>query len=126
MPLPICPAPITPTLRMEWATACSPRVFGRSFTSTIFAYLLRSSAPPAVRSTPELFQLLGQLRQGLIEVRHQSVVGDLKDRGFLVLVDRHDDFRILHAGKVLDSTGNADSDIEPGRHDLAGLPDLPV
>ena len=43
MPLPICPAPITPTLRMECGMPPlgSPRVFGRSFTSTIFAYLLR-------------------------------------------------------------------------------------
>src|SRR5262245_56202961 len=102
MPLPICPAPMMPTLRMEWAAACSPRAFGRSFTSTIFAYLLRSSAPHPLCSTPELFQLLGELGQGLIEVRHQSVVSDLKDRCLFVLVDRHDHLRILHAGKVLD------------------------
>ena len=44
MPLPIWPAPITPTLRIGCGTAAafaSLRVFGRSFTSTIFAYLLR-------------------------------------------------------------------------------------
>src|SRR5271156_5415910 len=115
MPLPICPAPITPTLRMAWPLPppWSPRVIGRSFASTIFAYLLRGRCGP--RSTTVLFELLGQFRQGLIEVRHQPVVGDLKDRGFLILVDSNDYFRVLHTGEI-----------EIRRHNLAGLADLPV
>jgi subtilisin family serine protease len=110
-------------------------------TTTVGSPLLTSAAPSPrpssptfsahprrmpFRSTPELFQLLGQLRQGLIEVRHQSVVGDLKDRCFLILVDRHDDLRILHAGEVLDGTRNADSYVQIRCHHLARLTDLPV
>ena len=56
------------------------------------------------RSTTAFVELLGQLRQGLIEVRHQSIVGNLKDRCFLVLIDRNNDFRILHTREMLNST----------------------
>ena len=34
--------------------------------------------------------------------------------------------RVLHAGEMLDRAGDADGDVELGRHDLAGLADLPV
>src|ERR1700722_20131219 len=108
MPLPIWPAPITPTLRMEGTVPplWSPRVFGRSFTSTIFAYPFCGAG--LLRSATALFKLffkfLGQLRQGLIEVCHQHIIGDLKDRCFIILVDSDDDFRILHSGEMLNST----------------------
>ena len=61
-------------------------------------------AHTTLRSTTAFFELLGQLRQGLIKVRHQSVVGNLKDRCFLVFVDRNNNFRILHTGEMLNST----------------------
>src|SRR3984885_6353078 len=125
MPLPICPAPMTPTLWMEWALPpWLPRVFGRSFTSTISAYPLRGVRPP--RSTTALFKLLGQLWQSLVEVCHQPIIGDLKDGRFLILVDSDNNFRILHTGQMLDSAGNADGNIEVRRHDLSGLADLPI
>src|SRR5579863_8391537 len=133
MPLPIWPAPTTPILRMEWGilSACSLRIcglcLGRSLTSTISIHLLRRSPPISQNSSVfNLIELGRQLRQGLIQIRHQSVIGDLEDGGFLILVDRDDDFRILHAGEMLDSAGNADRDIEVGRHHFSGLPDLPV
>ena len=34
--------------------------------------------------------------------------------------------RVLHAGEMLDGAGDADGDVEVGRHDLAGLADLVV
>jgi hypothetical protein len=60
------------------------------------------------------------------EIADEAVIGDLEDRRLLVLVDGDDDLRILHAGEMLDRAGDADRDVEVGRHDLAGLADLPV
>ena len=73
-----------------------------------------------------LLELLGQLRDDLEQVADQADVGDLEDRRVLVLVDRDDDLRILHAGEVLDRARNADRDIDFGGDDLAGLADLIV
>ena len=73
-----------------------------------------------------MLEFLLQLRQDGEEVADEAVIGDLEDRRLLVLVDGDDDLGILHAGKMLDGAGNADRDIEIGRHHLAGLADLPV
>src|SRR3546814_9455947 len=51
-------------------------------------------------------------------------VGDLEGRGVLVLVDRDDRLRILHARKVLDRARHADREIDLRGNDLAGLADL--
>ena len=67
-----------------------------------------------------------QLRHDLEQVADQAVIGDLEDRRLLVLVDGDDDLAVLHAGQVLDGAGDADGDVELGRHDLAGLADLVV
>ncbi len=60
------------------------------------------------------------------QIADQAVVGDLEDRRFLVLVDGDDDLGVLHAGQMLDGAGDADGDVELGRHHLAGLADLLV
>src|SRR5436190_1544794 len=64
--------------------------------------------------------------QDLEQVADQAVVGDLEDRRLGVLVDRDDHLAVLHAGEVLDRAGDPDRDVEVGRDDLAGLPDLVV
>ena len=71
-------------------------------------------------------ELFGELGHELEQVADQAVVGDLEDRRLLVLVDRDDHLAVLHPGQVLDGAGDADRDVELGRHDLAGLADLPV
>ena len=71
-------------------------------------------------------QLRGELRHHLEQVGDQAVVGDLEDRRLLVLVDGDDDLAVLHPRQVLDGARDADRDVELGRHDLAGLPDLVV
>ena len=43
-----------------------------------------------------------------------------------VFVDGHDDFRVLHAGQMLDGAGNADGDVELGGDNFARLADLHV
>src|SRR5918993_1748888 len=97
MPLPIWPAPMTP-MRLIM---------------TRYSALL-------------LFHRGSQLGHDLEEITHDAVVGNLEDRGFLVLVDRNDGLAVLHAGQMLDRAGDADGDIEVGRHHLAGLADLVV
>ena len=53
--------------------------------------------PCRFRSTTAAFSNFssscGQFRQRLIKIGHQPIVGDLEDRRFLVLVDRHDHLR---------------------------------
>src|SRR5215217_5083696 len=75
-----------------------------------------------VRESKGLFEF----RQDREQIADEAVVCDLEDRGFLVLVDGDDDLAVLHAGEMLDRTGNADRDVELRSHHLARLPDLPV
>src|SRR5579872_6183044 len=79
MPLPIWPEPITPTF---------------------FIMTAISSFHPC--SFSEFADRLGQFRDHLIQIGHQAVIGNLKDRRILILVDRHDHLGILHAGEMLD------------------------
>ncbi len=67
---------------------------------------------------------LGQLRADLEQVADDAEIGDLEDRGFLVLVHRDDRLRRLHAGAVLDGAGDAQRDVQLRRHGLTGLADL--
>src|SRR4029434_11024532 len=97
MPLPIWPAPMTP-MRLIM---------------TRYSALL-------------LFHRGSQLGHDLEQIAHDAVVGNLEDRRFLVLVDRNDGLAVLHAGEMLDRAGDADGDVEVGRHHLAGLADLVV
>ncbi len=94
------------------------------------------SAPGRSRSTAERYRSAVtsdvcsgsplHFRQGFEQVGDEAVVGDLEDRCLLVLVDRDDDLRVLHAGQMLDRTGDAAGDVEIGCDHLAGLADLPV
>ena len=70
--------------------------------------------------------LLDQLRHDLEQIAHDAVVSNAEDGSTLVLVDGDDALRILHAGGVLNGTGNAQSHIDLGVHSLAGLTDLMV
>src|SRR5205085_2992744 len=74
----------------------------------------------------ESLKLLGQLRDDFEQVADEAHVGDLEDGRFLILVDGDDGLRILHSRQVLDRAGNADSDIDFGGDDLAGLADLVI
>src|SRR5437868_2190517 len=63
----------------------------------------------------------GQFGDGLEQVRDQAVVRDAEDRRLRVLVDRDDQLAVLHAGQMLDRTGDAHGDVQVRRDDLAGL-----
>src|SRR6266540_6543678 len=52
------------------------------------------------RSLSELAEFFVKFRERLEQIGDQTVVGDLEDRRFLVLVDGDDDLGILHAGEM--------------------------
>ena len=87
-----------------------------------FALLL----PPCKILHTDLLQFGLQFRHEGEQIADQTVVGDLEDRGFLVLVDGDDDFRILHPGEMLDRAGDAAGDVKVRRDDFAGLAHLPI
>src|SRR5215212_5800064 len=114
MPLPIWPAPITPTVLISIAIRLLPRT----------RLSLWRCWPGALAS--DFRQFLLEFRQNGEKVADEAVIRNLENRRFLVLVDGDDDLRILHAGEMLDRARDADGDVEVRRHHLAGLPDLPV
>src|ERR1700730_2511189 len=102
MPLPIWPEPITPTfliiaiLSSHRAARTAPAHplynTGRSPLIRLFGSSLLS----------ELTERFGQFGNRLIEIRDQTVIGDLENRRILILVDRDDHLGILHSGEMLD------------------------
>src|SRR5712692_8034141 len=106
MPLPICPAPTTPTFLILPAIvfpAPAPNLFYDE-------PCLRANVPAS--RLLFLCELVAQFRQCLEQIGDKAVVGHLEDRRFLVLVDRDDHFRILHAGEMLNRAGDADGEIK--------------
>src|SRR6056300_1635641 len=126
MPLPICPAPITP-IRLISIARASEFAFSR-----LYAVVQKTCKcdGPFIPSLPNkkgplfggplclfdmadaLSQFLGQFRHCLEQVCDQSKVGDLEDRGFFVFVDCDDDLAVLHTGQVLDRARDAAGDIQ--------------
>src|SRR5215475_7573141 len=129
IPLPIWPEPITPTfliiatLSSTETARASRRPFDPLRINTGRSFCIR---PVESSLLSELADGLCQFGNHLIEIRDQTVICNLEDRRILVLVDRDDDFGVLHAGEMLNCAGDADRDIKFRRHHLAGLPDLPV
>src|SRR5215203_5183531 len=112
IPLPIWPAPMIPTLRMLCAMILVRNLRISDFQRLILLLYLSQ------------FRL--EFRQRLVQVGHQSIVGDLEDRRFLVLIDSNNHLGVFHPGEMLNCAGNSDCDVELGRYHLAGLADLPV
>src|SRR4051812_15504563 len=114
MPLPIWPAPITPTVLISIAIRLVPR------TRFVVVEMLAGRLASGFR------QFLLEFRQYGEKVADKAVIRNLENRRFLVLVDGDDDLGILHAGEMLDRSRDAHRDVEVRRHDLAGLADLPI
>ncbi len=71
-----------------------------------------------------LFDLGHDRRADLEQIALYAVVGHLEDRRLGVLVDRDDRARALHADEMLDRARDAESDVQLGRHRLAGASNL--
>ena len=82
---------------------------------------LRPSGAASALAGRDLARGLGQ---NVEQVADHAEVDQLEDRRLLVLVDRDDRLGGLHAGPVLDRTGDAAGDIELRADLLAGLADL--
>ena len=67
---------------------------------------------------------LGQLRENSVEVADNARFCHLEDRRFGVLVHRNDELTFLHAGEVLDGTGDAAGKVYAGANGFTGLSDL--
>src|SRR5262249_3955654 len=105
MPLPIWPAPMTPTLRMLRFIPLV-RIAGAALGRRPFTTIAAATPRCRAAATAILLNLLAVLAEfgrefgeGLVEVGDEAVVGDLEDRRLLVLVDRHDHLGVLHAGE---------------------------
>src|SRR5262249_2830188 len=88
----------------------------------------REGLPESIREATSLaaLELVCEFGKYLEQITNEAVIGDLKDRRLLVLVDGHNDFRVFHSGEMLNGAGNSDRDVECRCDDLAGLPDLIV
>ena len=64
------------------------------------------------------------LRQDVEQVANDTVVCELKDRSFCILVDCNNVLRGLHTSAVLDCAGNTSSNVQLRRNDLTGLTNL--
>lgn len=56
-------------------------------------------------------QLLGQLGNSGEEISNETIVSNLEDGCFRVLVDRNNGLGILHTGQVLDGTRDTHSNV---------------
>src|SRR5947209_1223730 len=62
----------------------------------------------------------------LKQITDRAIVGALKDRGVLILVDSHDRFGSFDAHEMLNCPGNPDRKINLRRHSLPGAAHLPL
>ena len=53
-----------------------------------------------------------QFRQRRKQVSDQTVVGNLEDGSIFVLVDGHNDLTVLHAGQMLNRSGDTHSNVQ--------------
>src|SRR5699024_12355181 len=87
--------------------------------------LLLKSAPRHVRASAlATVHLFGELGGDVEQITDNAEVRDLEDRRLRILVHRHDRFRCLHSGTVLNRAGNSQGDIELRRNRLTGLSHL--
>ena len=89
-------------------------------------YAIKRSRVSRSLSSLCCLDLLDQLGHDLEQIAHDAVVGNTEDGCALILVDSDDALGVLHTSGVLDSAGDAQSNIDLGMHGLAGLTNLMV
>ncbi len=72
------------------------------------------------------FNFFREERDNLRRISDNAVIRDFKNRGGFILVHGDDDIGFLHAGKVLNCTGNAAGEVEVRADGLSGLADLNI
>src|SRR5215472_6297731 len=77
-------------------------------------------------STLDLIEFRSELRQGLVEIRHQTIVGHLEDRRLLIFINSNNHLGIFHSCEMLYRSRNTNRDIKFGCVHLAGLAHLPI
>src|SRR3546814_10686326 len=100
MPLPICPAPMTPMDLIVVRPSAGASCCAMWSKMPSFNEAGRGAVPTTGGRGCGSAQFLLQLGNRHEEVGHEAVVGNLEDRRLLVLVDGDDDLRILPAGEM--------------------------
>src|SRR6266478_2112783 len=94
-----------------------------------------SNIAPELRSDGEsdphrtllpFFQNFRQRGHNLEDVADHAIIGNLKNRRVLVLVDSHDGARAFHSHNVLDCPADAQRQVQLRRHGLSRAADLPL
>ena len=69
-------------------------------------------------------QLLNEFGHDSVNVAHEAIIGDVKNRRVGIAVDGHDGARVLHASQVLNRARNTQRDVQLRGDDFTGLADL--
>src|SRR5205814_3162788 len=78
------------------------------------------------RSALEFLDFFGEHGNCFEQITDDSIVSDVKDGSFRILVDRDDRLRVLHADQVLNRAGDANRDVELWCDCLARRSDLTI
>src|SRR3954471_16930069 len=71
-------------------------------------------------------QRCNERRNNFKQVARDTIVGDLEDRCFGILVDSDNRARAFHADEMLNGAGDAKRDVQLRRDGLARAADLPI
>src|SRR3546814_13471967 len=126
MPLPICPAPMTPMDLIVGMPSAGASCCAMWSTMPSFNEAGRGAVPTTGGRGCGSAQFLLQLGNRNEEVGHEVVVGHLEDRRLLHPVDCAVYLRLLPAGPMLGGLGNTDGRGRVGGHHFARMPALGV
>src|SRR3954468_21816255 len=87
---------------------------------------IKTSTSSVSRSATLLVQFRDHRGDHFEEVAGDAVIGDLEDGRLWILVDRDDGARAFHPDEMLDRAGDAERDVELGRHGLPRAADLAI
>src|SRR3954467_7080076 len=87
---------------------------------------IKTSTSSVSRSATLLVQFRDHRGDHFEQVAGDAVIGDLEDRRLGILVDRDDGARAFHPDEMLDRAGDAEREIELGRHGLPRAADLAI
>src|SRR5437588_2406393 len=78
------------------------------------------------RSALQLLDLFGKHGQNFEEIADDSVIGNVEDWCFGILINGHDGLGVLHSNQMLNRSGDAHGDVEFRSHSLTGRADLTI
>src|SRR5438094_8383554 len=77
-------------------------------------------------SALQLLDLFRKHRQHFEEIADDSIIGNVEDRGFGILINGHDGLGVLHSNQMLNRSGDAHGDVKFRSHSLTGRANLTI